>query len=121
MRIDQLTFTRFFAAIAIVIYHYGVNILPFNHHSINYIFKQANIGVSYFFILSGFVMMIAYRNNNKINFISYIQKRLARLYPVYFLAIIILFLLFLLSPNSKINFLDIFLKFQEYFVFFLHL
>lgn len=110
MRLDQLTFTRFFAAIAIVIYHYGYNVFPFSHNSINYIFKQANIGVSYFFILSGFVMMMAYGHHDKINFIDYVQKRLARLYPVYFLAIVILFLLFVAAPNSKINYTDILLN-----------
>ena len=87
MRIEQLTFTRFIAAISIVIYHYGKSSYLFNSEYIAFIFKQANIGVSYFFILSGFVMIIAYGNQENINFTEYIKNRLARIYPVYILAI----------------------------------
>lgn len=90
MRLEQLTFTRFLAAILIVVFHYGKNVFPFNYGSIDFLFKQANIGVSYFFILSGFVMIIAYGNKDKIEFGDYIKKRFARIYPVYFLAILVL-------------------------------
>jgi len=90
MRIEQLTFTRFLAAISIVIYHYAKHVFPFNHNSVEFIFRQANIGVSYFFILSGFVMIIAYKNKGKIEFRKFIKRRFARVYPVFFLAIIIL-------------------------------
>ncbi|MDW5290748.1 hypothetical protein [Formosa sp. PL04] len=62
MRLEQITFTRFLAAISIVIFHHGKNIFPFNQEGVSFIIKQANIGVSYFFILSGFVMVIAYGN-----------------------------------------------------------
>lgn len=96
MRLEQLTFTRFLAAISIVVFHYGVNIFPFSHDSINFLFKQANIGVSYFFVLSGFVMIIAYGNKDKIEFCDYIKRRFARIYPVYFLAIIILLAYFVI-------------------------
>ena len=59
MRIEQLTFTRFLAATSIVIFHYGVKCYPFNNNEIAFIFKSADVGVSYFFILSGFVMLLA--------------------------------------------------------------
>lgn len=91
MRLEQLTFTRFLAAILIVIFHYGNNVFPFNFGVTGFLFGQANIGVSYFFILSGFVMIIAYGSRDKIEFYSYIKKRFARIYPVYFLAILLLF------------------------------
>ncbi|MCG2610371.1 acyltransferase [Flavobacterium sp. SM15] len=90
MRLEQLTFTRFLAAMAIVIYHYGVNVFPFEHKFLNSIFKQANVGVSYFFILSGFVMIIAYQNKGSINFWNFIKKRIARIYPAYGFAILML-------------------------------
>lgn len=95
MRLEQLTFTRFLAAILIVLYHYGDKVFPFSHDSIDFLFKQANIGVSYFFILSGFVMIIAYSHKDKIEFGDYIQKRLARIYPVYLLATLVLLSYFL--------------------------
>jgi Predicted acyltransferases len=89
MRIEQLTFTRFLAAILIVIYHFGLDIFPFNHPAVSFIFKQANICVSYFFVLSGFVMMIAYGRKSNISFFKFMQSRFARLYPVYLLALLL--------------------------------
>lgn len=90
MKIQQLTFTRFIAALAIVIYHYGMGSYLFNNTYISFIFQQANIGVSYFFMLSGFVMIIAYGNLENINFFQYIKNRLARIYPLYVLAVILI-------------------------------
>ncbi len=81
MRIEQLTFTRFIAAISIVIFHYGRNITPLNY--CDFVFCQANMAVSYFFVLSGFVMAIAYRDNKRVHFGRFIQRRFARIYPVY--------------------------------------
>ncbi len=54
----------------------------------SFIFEQANFGVSYFFILSGFVMIIAYYNKKSVGFFQFIKNRLARIYPLYLLAII---------------------------------
>lgn len=96
MRLEQLTFTRFLAAISIVVFHSGKNVFPFSHDAINFLFRQANIGVSYFFILSGFVMIIAYNNKDKIEFWDYMKRRFARIYPVFFLAIIILLVYFVI-------------------------
>ena len=88
MRIEQLTFTRFIAAIAIVIYHFGKYCSIFNNDSVNEIFRNSNLAVSYFFTLSGFVMIIAYSRRGKIKWIDYYKNRFARIYPVYLLAII---------------------------------
>lgn len=92
LRIEQLTFTRFLAAISIVVFHYGQKSFLFNNDYVSFIFKQADLGVSYFFTLSGFVMIIAYGKFNKIDFLSFIKNRLARIFPLYFLAILIIIL-----------------------------
>ena len=110
MRIEQLTFTRFIAAIAIVIFHYGEGSFLFNNALVSFIFKQANIGVSYFFILSGFVMIIAYHNNKKIDFITYLKNRFARVYPVYFLAILLILVIYMLYKLKDITSTDLFLN-----------
>ena len=89
MKIDQITFTRFIAALSIVIYHYGMNVFPFNSSFISFLFEQANIGVSYFFLLSGFVMIIAYGRKASIKTSNYLKNRFARIYPVYLFAIIL--------------------------------
>ena len=96
MRLEQLTFTRFLAAILVVVFHYGKNVFPFSHDAINLLLRQATIGVSYFFILSAFVMIIAYNNKDKIEFWDYMKRRFARIYPVFFLAIIILLVYFVI-------------------------
>lgn len=100
MRLEQLTFTRFLAAISIVVFHFGTKLFPFNLKATAFLFEHANIGVSYFFILSGFVMIVAYGNKEKVDYVSYIRKRFARLYPVYLLAIL-LYLLYILVKHNK--------------------
>tara|TARA_R110002073_G_scaffold306012_4_gene475143 strand:+ start:4784 stop:5851 length:1068 start_codon:yes stop_codon:yes gene_type:complete len=89
LRIEQLTFTRFIAAVSIVIFHYGKGVNLFYNEYTSFIFEQADLGVSYFFVLSGFVMIIAYENRQNITFFEYIKNRLARIYPVYVLALLL--------------------------------
>ena len=88
MKIQQLTFTRFIAAIAIVIFHFGLRVAPFNNESIKFLFERANIGVSYFFVLSGFIMVIAYHQFAPINPLDYFRNRFARIYPLVFLSVL---------------------------------
>jgi peptidoglycan/LPS O-acetylase OafA/YrhL len=70
-------------------------------------FEQANVGVSYFFILSGFVMIIAYIDKENIDFFEYVKNRLARIYPVYFLAII---LILVIRFFAGVNLVDLILN-----------
>jgi peptidoglycan/LPS O-acetylase OafA/YrhL len=93
MKIEQLTFTRFLAAISIVIFHYGQKSFLFNNNFVGFIVEKADVCVSYFFILSGFVMMIAYADKAFISAKQYLINRLARIYPVYFFAILIMLFL----------------------------
>lgn len=86
MMINQITFTRFLAALAIVLFHYGHHTFFYENNYINFIITNANIGVSYFFILSGFIMVIAYNNKN-INVLDYYKNRFARIYPMYIFAL----------------------------------
>lgn len=86
MKIDQITFTRFLAAVSIVVFHYGRDVFPFNQFPT--LIGQANIGVSYFFILSGFVMMVSYGNKDRISPLEYYKNRFARIYPVYLIGLL---------------------------------
>nr|WP_255563398.1 hypothetical protein [Mucilaginibacter rivuli] len=54
MKLDQLTFTRFLAAMVIVVFHYGRTVWPFNAAFLVKIWPGADVGVSYFFILYSF-------------------------------------------------------------------
>lgn len=89
IRIDQLNFTRFLAAISIVIFHFGTAATPFHGNSLSFLFERANIAVSYFFVLSGFVMILSSSGKRNISFFPFIKRRLARLYPIYVLALLL--------------------------------
>ena len=89
MRSEQITFTRFIAAIAIVILHFAESVYPFNKHVLDPFIAHINLGVSYFLILSGFVMIIAYFNKQKqhIDAMKYYINRFARIFPLYLFAL----------------------------------
>jgi peptidoglycan/LPS O-acetylase OafA/YrhL len=90
MYLPQITFTRFIAAISIVIYHYGLKAYPFGWTPLRNIFSSADVGVSYFFLLSGFIMAIAYSPSKlaSLNYNNYYISRLARIYPIYFISLL---------------------------------
>lgn len=94
MRLDQLTFTRFFAAFIVVVYHFGLKTYPMNSGNLNSFFSLGGMFVSYFFILSGFVMVIAYSKgkDHPINYRQFYVNRFARIYPLYVLALIFMYL-----------------------------
>lgn len=97
MRIEQITFTRFIAAISIIIYHYALKLFPFNSKYISYMFTHAYVGVSFFFILSGFVMVFAYGKKSSLSTADYFRNRFARIYPVYLLAILLILVHYVLN------------------------
>lgn len=88
MKLNQLTTTRFIAAILIVFYHFGSEVYSQFHAPIQTVIKRANLGVSFFFILSGFVMIIAY-SKKTIDLKEYYFNRIARIYPSYLLALLL--------------------------------
>ncbi len=100
MRIDQLTFTRFIAALAIVIFHFGSAIFPFNNEHITFLVHYANMGVSYFFVLSGFIMIIAYNRFTKIDTADYLRNRFARVYPLIVVSVLPFALAVVLFPGT---------------------
>lgn len=97
MSLDQITFTRFVAAITVVFFHYGQSIFPAN---VSFLFENVTAGpiaVGYFYVLSGFIMSIAYyqpvQGNNQqavINNWKYWLARFARIYPVYLVALLLI-------------------------------
>ncbi len=85
-KIDALTSTRGFAAILVVIFHFGKKVFPFNCDWT--FFGVGNVAVSYFFVLSGFVMFLTYSNRN-VGYGEFIKRRFARIAPVYYLALLL--------------------------------
>ena len=85
--IPAITGLRFFAALLIVFNHtFGLGLFPLPA-LYNPILAQ---GVSFFFVLSGFVLAINYRDFSKAGaFRNYYAARIARVYPLY-LSVLIL-------------------------------
>lgn len=105
MKISQITFTRFVAAMAIVISHFNKDLFLYKIRFISDIFLRANVGVSYFFILSGFIMIIAYHRKEKIGYLDFYRNRVARIYPLYIVGL----LLYFFTRYSDISFYKSFL------------
>ncbi|WP_080058198.1 acyltransferase family protein [Spirosoma aerolatum] len=95
MVINQLTFTRFVAAISIVFFHFAISnpIWPLYLPSFRYLvefIQVGNLSVLYFFVLSGFILTIsATSSEEKINKREFYRKRFARIYPIYFISFIL--------------------------------
>jgi len=97
LSLNQITFTRFVAALTVVFFHYGQHVFPAN---VPLLFENVTAGpiaVGYFYVLSGFIMAIAYyKPETDHTFIPAINKRkywiarFARIYPVYILALLII-------------------------------
>ena len=95
MQLEQITFTRFIAALSVVFFHYGQSVFPAN---IPFLFENVTAGpiaVGYFYVLSGFIMAIAYYQTDKnkqkaINKKRYWVARFARIYPVYLIALLLI-------------------------------
>jgi peptidoglycan/LPS O-acetylase OafA/YrhL len=84
--IDALTATRGIAALLVVVFHYGCTYVPFSFAE--HFFRNGNLAVSYFFVLSGFVMYYTY-GNKTIGYANYMRKRIARIAPLYWFALLL--------------------------------
>lgn len=90
LKLEQLTFTRFIAAIMIVFHHYARGFFPFNTSPAHFIVENSNLGVSYFYLLSGFVLVIAYGNKEKIIPAAFYTNRFARIFPLYLFSLLLI-------------------------------
>lgn len=70
------------AAVVVVIFHYGkeLTFLP------DVLFQGPEM-VTFFFVLSGFVLTVSYSARSQFSYCDFILNRLARIAPVYFLAL----------------------------------
>lgn len=75
--IEALTSWRFVFALMIFMHHFTVDKMS--------LFSEGYLGVSFFFILSGFVLL--YGNGNKFTIRGFILKRISKLYPLHLLCL----------------------------------
>jgi len=93
-RIIPLTSIRFFAAILVVIYHYGHSVWPFDSGLLHKLSLQAGSAVAFFFFLSGFILAHVYHRADWSEpgvLKRYFVSRFARIYPIYALALLVQF------------------------------
>lgn len=96
--IPQLTFTRFIAAMAVVVFHYGKQAFPFQTGFLHALAQESGITVSYFFFLSGFLLCFVY-NKPGFSARNFFAARAGRILPLYFLGFILaIFCVYVLGP-----------------------
>lgn len=89
-RLDALTSLRFFAALHVLLFHLqGLRAWPVPH-PIKRIFDTGYVSVSFFFVLSGFILTWSYADRPPAAHLrAYMASRVARIYPVYLFALLI--------------------------------
>jgi peptidoglycan/LPS O-acetylase OafA/YrhL len=87
-----LTSVRFVAAFAVVLYHFGRPLVGHFPSAVGNVVAAGYVSVSFFFVLSGFVLALSYGHLQLFDFRavwSFWIARLARIYPAYLLAMIL--------------------------------
>ena len=87
MRLDQITFLRFVAALGIVMFH-GGRTLPSLAWGMS-LWSIANTAVSFFFFLSGFILTFVYSERGIDDRRSFYVARAGRIVPLYLLALFV--------------------------------
>lgn len=100
----RLTFTRFIAAMLVVIFHFGKDVWPFSTNALSFLVHQGPSAVSYFYSLSGFVMAVAYPaiQNRPVDRQAFWVARFARIYPAFVLAMLFAIALSTNTPQLQI-------------------
>ena len=83
--VRSLTSFRFLAAFYVFLFHIQIRVPVFGDGAIGDAIAEGAVGMSMFFVLSGFILSHAYRAV-RIDFRNYMINRVARIYPVYVLA-----------------------------------
>lgn len=84
-QLNALTATRGFAALLVVIFHFGLERFPMV--KVQIFFSKGNLAVSYFYVLSGFIMCWTYRQQDT-SYGNYILRRIGRIVPLYLFALL---------------------------------
>lgn len=83
--LDRLTAVRFFAALAVVVFHI-FDTAPWLSHWGETVLRKGSLGVDLFFILSGFILAHVYLDRfeaGRLDYRDFLVKRIARIYPAH--------------------------------------
>lgn len=104
--IHSLTSLRFFAALGVFVSHLGIlslsTIPQFNE--VSRYFFNGYVGVTFFYILSGFIINYSFNNNianGKFSKKDFMVHRLARLFPVHLVSLLCVLFLFGYTSNFE--------------------
>ena len=105
--IPALTGVRAMAAYLVFISHFAYVFDESFPHIVQRFFGEFHIGVSIFFVLSGFLITFRYYQNfdglSKPWFMQYLKNRVARIYPMYFLLTVAAFIYYFITKDETIT------------------
>ena len=88
--LDSLTTVRFLAAFNVVVFHFGGDAIAHLPRAARLTFERGYVSVSFFFVLSGFILAYTYLNGrNSLARGDFYRARFARIYPVYLLGFLL--------------------------------
>jgi peptidoglycan/LPS O-acetylase OafA/YrhL len=85
-RLHRLTSLRFIAALVVFGFHGLVFFDEPTRHALGYLVSQGRSGVTFFFVLSGFLLAWSARPGDRA--VPFYRRRLARIYPAYFASLL---------------------------------
>ena len=103
LEISPLTSLRFFAAVYVVIFHYWTSYHLSDTRPL--IVELGHTGVTFFFLLSGFILSYSYNDGGRFpkgGHIKFYLARFARIYPIYIATIVVMFPALFLLRNSGV-------------------
>ena len=89
LEIRALTGLRFLIAFWVFVFHIQIRWPIFGNFVLVEVANQGAIGMTFFFILSGFILSYTY--NSELKASSYFRSRVARIYPIYILVAFLTF------------------------------
>ena len=105
-RIKSLDGLRGILCLLVVFHHYDVKYIPSFFYN-NFLIRQADLLVDFFFIISGFVISYNYKNFDSIKDVGkFLKKRFLRLYPLLLFSTTLFFLFEIFSRNIFSNFIN---------------
>lgn len=94
--LPALTGLRFMAALHVVLYHFAKQVLADAPAPLQHIVGSGYVGVTMFFVLSGFILAYNYLDRDTpVAPIPFWQARFSRLYPIYAVGLLLAFVPFL--------------------------
>jgi exopolysaccharide production protein ExoZ len=103
-KLGLLQIFRGIAAVLVVAYHLTRSgIKYFNENFLSGLFAHGDIGVDFFFVLSGFIITYVHFKDllNRSNLYEFLRKRFIRIYPIYWIIATAYLLLLILVANGK--------------------